>query len=103
MLEFWQCSRQVSFNVRGLCGYVGFIVALVPGFDIDDAAIEQANDTASRHGLVNARYSCHNLDVHPEEVCKSLSVKNGDVVIVDPPRAGLHAKAINMLAKVRPS
>lgn len=71
------------------------------GFDIDDAAIEQANETASRNAAMNAKYSCHDLDLQPDELVQALSINPGDVVIVDPPRAGLHAKAVTMLANVR--
>jgi hypothetical protein len=73
----------------------------VTGFDIDDAAIEQANETASRNAAMNAKYSCHDLDLQPDELVQALSINPGDVVIVDPPRAGLHAKAVTMLANVR--
>ncbi len=70
----------------------------VIGIEIVEQAIENARENAKRNGVGNARFICGAA----EEVLPELA-QNGNltpsVVILDPPRKGCEAQAVNAIAK----
>ncbi len=84
---------------------VGYIV----GIESVKEAVLDANRNASINGIVNARYICGKAE---EELPKLLEnqgdedlvkvVKEADVVILDPPRAGCHDELLNAVVEVSP-
>ena len=76
-------------------------VASVTGLESNEAAVEDARRNASRNGIDGARF----VVAAAEERLADLMAEQGpfDVVIVDPPRAGLHPKALTALAREGPA
>lgn len=71
-------------------------VASVLGVELDPQAIAEAGLTAKENGVENARYRA--------EAAEALSWEDEkpDVVIVDPPRSGLHPKVRKTLLEKKP-
>ena len=72
----------------------------VIGVEVIDAAVQDAWDNAKRNGIENAEFFCGDagkaaLDLEAKGIIP-------DVVVVDPPRKGLNADAIEAMAKMSP-
>eukprot|EP00177_Eucheuma_denticulatum_P005138 GFKZ01009364.1.p2 GENE.GFKZ01009364.1~~GFKZ01009364.1.p2 ORF type:complete len:567 (-),score=61.13 GFKZ01009364.1:2150-3850(-) len=70
----------------------------VIGFDVVPSAIADARLNAQINGITNAEFHQANLD-KLSSMMKSKSVPETDVIVVDPPRAGLHPDLVKYLAK----
>ena len=72
----------------------------VIGVEVVPQAVEDARDNAVRNGMENAEFFCGDAG----EAALSLEAKGirPDVVVVDPPRKGLNADAIEAMAKMSP-
>ena len=72
----------------------------VIGVEVVAEAVEDARDNAQRNGIENAEFFCGDAG----EAALSLEQQGirADVVIVDPPRKGLNADAIEALARFAP-
>ena len=71
------------------------------GIEIIEDAIEDAKYNASMNNVTNIEFFCGDLkDVFTNEPVQKL--EKPDVVILDPPRPGLHPKAIADLIKLAP-
>ena len=72
----------------------------VIGVEVVPQAVEDARDNARRNGIENAEFFCGDAG----EAALSLERQGirADVVIVDPPRKGLNADAIEALARFAP-
>lgn len=81
--------------------YVAPHVREVVGLELDQAAVAAARRNAERNGIQNVRFEAADLG-------KSLalggatSVGRPDIVITDPPRAGMHKKALHWILDLRP-
>jgi 23S rRNA (uracil1939-C5)-methyltransferase len=88
-------------DLYGGSGAIGLAVASrageVMGVEIDGAAVHQANANAGRAGLTNYRA----VATAAEQVDPVL-LDGADVVIVDPPRAGLDRRVVEALKAARP-
>ena len=72
----------------------------VIGVEVIEAAVQDAWDNAKRNGIENAEFFCGDagkaaLDLEAKGIIP-------DVVVVDPPRKGLNADAIEAMAKMSP-
>jgi 23S rRNA (uracil1939-C5)-methyltransferase len=65
----------------------------VIGIELFEPSVVAARENAARNGVM-AEYYCGAV----EEVIKTLVIPEKPVVVVDPPRAGLHPKALAFLA-----
>ena len=72
----------------------------VIGVEVIPQAVEDARDNAARNGITNAEFICADAGQAALELERK-GVK-ADVVVVDPPRKGLNADAIEALAKFAP-
>ncbi len=72
----------------------------VIGVEVVAQAVEDARDNAKRNGIENAEFFCGDAGQAALELEKQ-GVK-ADVVVVDPPRKGLNADAIEALARFAP-
>jgi ASC-1-like (ASCH) protein/precorrin-6B methylase 2 len=72
----------------------------VIGVEVIEQAVEDAKDNAKRNGIENAEFFCGDAGAAALELERS-GVK-ADVVVVDPPRKGLNADAIEALARIAP-
>ena len=72
----------------------------VIGVEVVPQAVEDARDNAVRNGIENAEFFCGDAG----EAALALEAKGikPDVVVVDPPRKGLNADAIEAMAKMSP-
>ena len=72
----------------------------VIGVEVVEQAILDARDNAKRNGIENAEFFCADAG----KAALSLEEKGiiPDVVVVDPPRKGLNADAIEAMAKMQP-
>lgn len=71
-------------------------VGKVIGYDLVHSAINDARVNAKRNGITNAVFEQGNLD----KLCSipTSDFSKSDVIIVDPPRAGLHPDLVRFLA-----
>ena len=72
----------------------------VIGVEVIPQAVEDARDNAKRNGITNAEFFCGDAGQAALEL-EQRGVRP-DVVVVDPPRKGLNADAIEAMAKMRP-
>ena len=72
----------------------------VIGVEVVPQAVEDAKENALRNGITNAEFICGDAGVAALEL-ERRGVK-ADVVVVDPPRKGLNADAIEALARFAP-
>lgn len=70
----------------------------VIGVEINPSAIEDAKENVKKNNIQNCTFYCMDAKEFTEKVNKTI-----DVVIVDPPRAGLLASEIADLEKISPS
>ena len=72
----------------------------VIGVEVIEAAVQDAWDNAKRNGIQNAEFFCGDAG----KAALALEAKGirPDVVVVDPPRKGLNADAIDAMAKISP-
>ena len=69
----------------------------VTGIEINHNAVECALDNVKVNGLNNVDFIC-------KDVSKSIDdYQNIDLIVVDPPRAGLKRKAIDNILKIKPN
>lgn len=73
----------------------------VLGLELDAEAVHHARQNAERNGVTNVAFESGDI---AEKLTHDLVRKYGepDVVIVDPPRAGLHPKVVQKLGALRP-
>ena len=76
------------------------VAGKVIGVEVIPQAVEDAKDNAKRNGVENAEFFCGDAGA----AALSLEAKGikADVVVVDPPRKGLNADAIEALARFAP-
>ena len=72
----------------------------VIGVEVIDAAIENANENATRNGIENARFFCADAG----QAAKQLASEGTkpDVIVVDPPRKGISADVIVAICEMAP-
>ena len=94
------------------CGCGVFALALarsagperVVGFELVEAAVEDARANAARNGLADVRFVAGDLaeTLAPSEL-ERLGLPRPAVCVVDPPRAGLHDKVLASLRALAPA
>ena len=72
----------------------------VIGVEVIPQAVEDAKDNAKRNGIENAEFFCG--DAGEAALALEAQGTKADVVVVDPPRKGLNADAIEALARFAP-
>ena len=72
----------------------------VIGVEVVPQAVEDARDNARRNGIENAEFFCG--DAGEAALALEQQGIQADVVVVDPPRKGLNAEAIEALARFNP-
>ena len=72
----------------------------VIGVEVIDQAVQDAKDNARRNGIENAEFLC--ADAGKAALALEEQGIRPDVVVVDPPRKGLNADAIEAITKMSP-
>lgn len=71
------------------------------GIELVENAVRDARANAERNGVENAVFYCE--DLHKKQLPELLfSIPKPDVIIVDPPRAGMHKNVVNHINTVKP-
>ncbi len=88
------CQDKVLFDLYSGTGTIGILaskkVKQVIGVEIIEEAVIAANENCSANNIHNAKYIAGDV----KEVVSSLAEKP-DIIILDPPRSGMHQKAID--------
>ena len=74
------------------------VASSVVGVEVVSSAVDLANRNALANNISNYRAVCSTAENLSED-----SMQDVDVVVVDPPRSGLHRKVIDMLLKSLPN
>jgi 23S rRNA (uracil1939-C5)-methyltransferase len=95
-------DRSRIVDLYGGAGSIGLPLARraewVRGVEIDRTAVELARDSA-----VAARVTNYTAESTPAEQLDGAVFEGSDVVVVDPPRAGLHRRVVDRLLQAAPS
>jgi len=83
--------------------YISKYVKMVYGFELIMSAVQNAMQNAIRNKVKNAWFFSGNLQDLFRENLEAKSLELPDVVILDPPRAGLHHKTIDDIIEKSPS
>lgn len=77
----------------------------VIGVEVNPMAVLDAQANAVVNKVTNAHFECFDLHKSPDLACKKIIEDFGhpDVVVVDPPRAGVMEKGIELLSQIAPS
>ncbi|MFH1051993.1 MAG: 23S rRNA (uracil(1939)-C(5))-methyltransferase RlmD [bacterium] len=71
----------------------------ITGIEIFESSIADAKNNAKQNGIDNADFIC--ADLHDKKIPDLLhTLEKPDVIIIDPPRAGIHANLLNHLLEV---
>ncbi len=104
LLRSWTRKLGLDLVLDLYCGGGGIALSLagaarkVVGVELNAAAVADAKANAERNGIKN----CEFYNAAVELILPSLLDMRPDAVVVDPPRAGLHAKAAATLLEMAP-
>jgi 23S rRNA (uracil1939-C5)-methyltransferase len=82
--------------------YVASACARVVGFELEESAVADATKNAERNGVGNCRFVQTDLKHLGQAMREMGEAARPDVVITDPPRAGMHTKGVEALRQVAP-
>jgi 23S rRNA (uracil1939-C5)-methyltransferase len=74
-------------------------VKKVIGIELSESSIKNAKENAELNNISNVDFYCE--DLHKKYIPELLnSLEKPDVIIIDPPRAGMHADLVNTLLEL---
>mmetsp|Transcript_1901 Transcript_1901/g.7187 ORF Transcript_1901/g.7187 Transcript_1901/m.7187 type:complete len:454 (-) Transcript_1901:1189-2550(-) len=94
VLDLFCGTGTIGLSLAGSCKHVH-------GLELVEAAVHDAENNATRNGIHNATFKQENLDltkISPHE----LDLPKSDVIVLDPPRAGLHPRLVKWLKLTLP-
>jgi|TARA_B110000438_G_scaffold66231_3_gene66723 23S rRNA (uracil1939-C5)-methyltransferase len=98
-------GEEIVFDLYCGTGTIGLYLASqvkeVYGFEVIRSALEDAEKNANYNGITNAQFLKANLDTFFKSGQLPRKVPKPDLVIVDPPRAGMHPDMTNYLHKLK--
>ncbi len=71
----------------------------VHGFEMISPAVEDAVRNAISNGITNTHFHLANLDFFFKKGTSKINIPKPDVIIIDPPRAGMHKDMVDALPK----
>ncbi|NOY68875.1 MAG: 23S rRNA (uracil(1939)-C(5))-methyltransferase RlmD [Deltaproteobacteria bacterium] len=74
------------------------LAASVVGIEINESAVSDAMQNCEKNGIENCRFICGDI----REVISGLSI-HPDVMIIDPPRSGMHKDVVNAILSLAPA
>ena len=111
LVRSWADPRpgETVFDLYSGCGVFALSLAReigparVVGFELVESAVEDARANAARNGLEGVRFVAGDLalTLAPEQLGLR-QMTRPDVCVVDPPRAGLHARVLDSLRLLEP-
>ena len=72
------------------------------GFEIVESAIDDAKKNAKKNNIKNCEFYCSDLSKMIQEHTNIIENDSCDVLIIDPPRAGVHPKTLKQIIKLNP-
>lgn len=107
LLQAW--GERVKGTLIDLyCGSGGITIALAPhfdraiGIDTNASAIKDAMENAARNQITNTEFVCEDAQEFLKKLPGSKLAVQLNAVVVDPPRPGLHPKALQALLEMNP-
>jgi 23S rRNA (uracil1939-C5)-methyltransferase len=98
-------GNEVIFDLYCGTGTIGLFLANkakeVYGFEIIRSSLEDAEKNAEKNGVDNIFFLKSNLDTFFKSGQLSRKIPKPDIVILDPPRAGMHPDMTNYLHKLK--
>ncbi|SVD66942.1 uncharacterized protein METZ01_LOCUS419796, partial [marine metagenome] len=98
-------GEDIVFDLYCGTGTIGLYLSRqakeVYGFEVIRSAIEDAEQNAERNKIANAQFYKANLDTYFKTGQLPRRIPKPDVVIIDPPRAGMHPDMTNYLHKFK--
>ena len=95
-------GEEVVFDLYCGTGSISLFLAQkakeVHGFEVIVSAVEEATRNAVRNGIGNVKFHVANLDNY-FKFCRNKKYPKPDVVVVDPPRTGMHKSMSSYLPK----
>lgn len=82
--------------------YLAAHAGQVHGIDSEPEQVALAAENARRNGLTNAAFYCGTVEEALLDRRQWLDAQRPDVVVVDPPRAGMHLQALSAVLAARP-
>jgi 23S rRNA (uracil1939-C5)-methyltransferase len=111
LVRAWAAPRagETVFDLYAGCGVFALSLARsagperVIGFELVESAVEDARANAERNDLPGVRFVAGDLalTLAPEQLALR-HLSRPDVVVVDPPRAGIHARVLESLRLLEP-
>ncbi len=100
-------GKEIVYDLYCGTGSIALFVASaaksVYGFEMIASAVEDAERNAVSNGVTNCRFTKANLDTFFRQPERYTKFPRPDVIIVDPPRAGIHRSLVNRLPKLSPA
>ncbi len=97
-------GSEVIFDVYCGTGAISLFLAKsaqkVYGIESRPSAIEDAKINSTLNGITNAEFICAKAEYYLDTLTSN---SNTDLVILDPPRAGVHPKVISSLHSIKPN
>jgi 23S rRNA (uracil1939-C5)-methyltransferase len=98
-------GNEVIFDLYCGTGTIGLFLANkakeVYGFEIIRSSLEDAEKNAEKNGVDNIFFLKSNLDTFFKSGQLSRKIPKPDIIILDPPRAGMHPDMTNYLHKLK--
>ena len=97
-------GEEVIYDLYCGTGTIGLYLARqakeVYGFEVIRSALDDADKNADRNDINNAQFLKANLDTFFKSGQLPKRIPKPDIVIVDPPRAGMHPDMVQYLPKL---
>lgn len=69
------------------------------GVEIHEKSVQYARENAERNGIKNAEFICADIGEHLSRMAQRQDVV--DLIVLDPPRAGMDPKALDAICRVQ--
>ncbi|TVQ98622.1 MAG: 23S rRNA (uracil(1939)-C(5))-methyltransferase RlmD [Desulfovibrionales bacterium] len=92
----WDLYSGVGAIALGLAGKARQVV----GIETDPQAVRDAQANARRNGIANCRFEAGDVSRTISRVLGDPAFERPDVIVVDPPRAGMRAEVVAQLLKI---
>ncbi len=99
MLQAWaqetgaQCAVDLYSGTGPIAAHLSSVAARVLAVESNAASVDTARRNFAANGITNVEILCGEVERHGP----GLFPKDCDLIVVDPPRPGLHRKAVDML------
>ena len=93
LFDLYFCTVSISI-------YMANHLKKVYGFEIIESAIKDAYQNMKRNEIENCKFFQVNLDKDFENILNSKKIPNPNILLLDPPRAGIHPRLLKNLIKL---